>query len=35
LLLAEGGTPVLVKLPYLDDEEIDRIVRNAMIVRRR
>jgi len=35
LLLAEGGTPDLVKLPYFDDEEIDRIVRNAMLVRRR
>jgi hypothetical protein len=33
LLLAEGGVPVLLKTPYLDDEEIDLIAERALNMR--
>ena len=33
LLLAEGGVPVLLKTPYLSDEEIDHIAERAQILR--
>ena len=33
LLLAEGGVPVLLKTPYLSDEEIDLIAERALALR--
>ena len=32
-LLAEGNTPIMLKLPFLSDEDITEVVRQALIVR--
>jgi hypothetical protein len=32
-LLAEGGTPMLLKLPFLSDDDIDQIAKNAARLR--